>query len=205
MWVLFFLFSHCPAVQCPRLVAAANGIKCLVSAIIDPAFAEIADTLTQTLVYLLEAQPQRGYLRPHFDLQHLFSPITEYSPDVPKSASSKSSSSAAKSDNSIPIEKRWDASCKAIRLMMKSWPGLIAVSNSDKSACGIVSIVKALKIPGSKSAQLRELLFDTIIHILRGCTPGNLYDLIPPLSTDEKGELRSWIIGSWFITFCCRI
>lgn len=53
----------------PRVVAAANGTKSLLNAILEPKFEEIADSITAAFLYLLDHESLRCYLRPHYDIE----------------------------------------------------------------------------------------------------------------------------------------
>jgi hypothetical protein len=50
-------------------VSKANGIKTLISSILDPKFKVLSETVTDALLYVLDNQETRKYVRPKYDLQ----------------------------------------------------------------------------------------------------------------------------------------
>ncbi|GLD95090.1 hypothetical protein PINS_up003715 [Pythium insidiosum] len=86
------------------VVAAANGVKVLVDAILEPSSQDLADSLLLTLLMLLNEPATRQYIAPFMDTQILLAPFTDT--DVPAGNERR---------------QRWMASRNAIVTMMRSW------------------------------------------------------------------------------------
>jgi hypothetical protein len=67
----------CAVLQNPDIVASCNGIKTMVDSIVDPELADISGSLTLTLLYLLDQEPTRKYIRPSLDIIPMLSVFTD--------------------------------------------------------------------------------------------------------------------------------
>lgn len=172
----------------PRVVAQANGMKTLLNTVLDSKFEDIAESIIVSFLYIADHPLLRRFLRPKYDLevciplisinfansqslhpQFLLNPLTQ---------------GYIQEEDSI--KSKWLASRKAITLMMKSWTGLICMTNEG---VGIISLVEALKLP-EKDDQRQQMIFDTIIDIMRAVVPQQYQDLIPALSSEKEQDSK---------------
>lgn len=150
----------------PKVVASSNGLRVLLSAVLDPKFHEISESIIQSFLYLYDDPSKRKFIRPMYDIQYLISPFTQ----------------GYVEDKKI-MKEQLEASQRAICFMMKSWTGLVCLS---ERGVAVGAIVDALLLP--EDEMRKEFLFDTIILILRGASPPHYRYLIPKLSTEERQE-----------------
>lgn len=119
----------------PKIVAQSNGIKTLVQVLLDPKFSNLMDSIISSFLYLLDDHETRKYLR-KYDLQAIISHFTQCN---------------IKDTHNLEIGKK--IFCK----MMKSWPGLIYLSQKDFF---IQSLANGLKMNDSKE---RAVSFQRIL------------------------------------------
>jgi hypothetical protein len=133
----------------PELVAQCNGIRVIIDAILDPACADIANSLTLTLLYLLDTESTRKYLRPGLDLVRLLAVFTD---------------TTAPDGNER--ESRRAAAHRCLIMIMRSWTGILCLT-SDVSA--LRSLVQVLGLPQSVTGAswAREAVFDLLFEILQ--------------------------------------
>jgi rapamycin-insensitive companion of mTOR len=156
-------------VKNPYAVSTAGGTKILLSAVIDPKFKDIAESIVMTFLYLLDDAETRKYVRDG-EIQTIFAPFTqEYTEDKKEQ------------------RNQWEASRKAICIMMKSWTGLVVLS---KSGLGLRALVNALKI---NHEERQQIILDIIIDILRNASPQQFHSIIPALSTEERGKNNQFL------------
>lgn len=132
----------------PALVASCNGIRLIVSAILDSECQDIASSLTLTLLYLMDSHHTRKYMRPHIEIQKLFAVFLDTS-----------------SPNTRPKEVKRAAAHKALVTIMRSWTGILSLC-SDPG--GLRSLINLLSLPPSvKGASWsKEATFDLLFEIL---------------------------------------
>lgn len=125
----------------PSLVVAAGGVRILTQVLSDGPY-ELSDTISLAFLYLLDMPSSRKYIRPGNDIEVVFSVFTDcHSVKVP-----------------VPEEKL-KSSAKVISCMLKSWPGLLALTMYNLRAPR--SLVDALFIPSpSVRDTILELFFD---------------------------------------------
>eukprot|EP01080_Neovahlkampfia_damariscottae_P011389 gene11389-4556_t len=152
-------------VKIPKSVSKANGVKTIISAILDPKFKVLSETLTDALLYVLDNQETRKYIRPKYDLQTIIAPFTQvYAKDT-------------------GVQVQWEAGKIAICRMMRSWTGLICLCNESHA---IRALANALKIPDSQ--QRTDIIYDILVEILRNAAPKEFRDFIPKISEESQKE-----------------
>ncbi|GAB5362804.1 hypothetical protein AAMO2058_000830100 [Amorphochlora amoebiformis] len=136
------------AFQNPGVVASTNGIHAMVEAILDPSCGDIAGQLTMTLLYLLDQESTRRYIRPSVHIQHILSVFTD-----------------TESPETQEKEARRVASAKALMIIMRSWTGIFILA-SDK--VGLRSLVDILSLPASfrGSSWSKDAVFMLLLQIL---------------------------------------
>ena len=140
----------------PEICAWCSGIKFLIDAILDPSIAEISESITYTLLFLLNEPNYRNLIRSHLDFAKIFSIFTDV--DLPIDAAKD------KSKNNTPFlkfEAQLNLAKKAIIVILKSWTGLIYLGN-EKTA--LKSIIMALKQPIKPI--IRNAIYEIIGEIL---------------------------------------
>lgn len=132
----------------PDIVASCNGIKTIVDSILDTACQDIAGSLTLTLLFLLDQDSMRRYLRPSVDILKLLSVFTD-----------------TNSSNSPEKEAKRAAAHKALVTIMRSWTGILCLSSDPN---GLRSLVQLLGLPSSvKGASwAREAVFELLFEIM---------------------------------------
>ena len=141
------------ALSNPELAAWAGVIKVLVDSIIDPSLREMSESLTFTLLILINDPQHRNIIRPHLDLTRIFSLFTDI--DFPSVAKD------GKKDHLILFENQIELAKKAIIIIMKSWAGLTYLGNEKIS---LKSLIMALKQPIKPI--MRNAIYDIINEIL---------------------------------------
>eukprot|EP01087_Luapelamoeba_hula_P013098 TRINITY_DN3724_c1_g1_i3.p1 TRINITY_DN3724_c1_g1~~TRINITY_DN3724_c1_g1_i3.p1 ORF type:complete len:982 (+),score=144.33 TRINITY_DN3724_c1_g1_i3:348-3293(+) len=135
------------AARNPKLVAVCGGMKTIFNAAIDPYFADMQDPLLATLLYIFDDTSTRQYVRPSTDICILFSPLSDISTSPPNEIDDRS--------------KIWEASVKAISVMLKSWTGLITLASDPLL---LKSMVDTLFLP---SWALRGIIIDGLFGIFK--------------------------------------
>ncbi|KAL7275461.1 hypothetical protein RUND412_001589 [Rhizina undulata] len=128
----------------PELVLSAGGVRVLTQVLSDGPY-ELSDTLSLAFLYLLDMPATRKYVRAGHDLEVVFSVFTD--PYPPKSQMQ---------------EDRLRSSAKVISCMLKSWPGLLALTMFGLRA--VKSLVDALHIP---STSVRDVILELFFDIFR--------------------------------------
>ena len=132
----------------PAIVASCNGIRTLVDSILDPACVDIANSLTLTLLYLIDSETTRGFLRPSVDLVRLISVFTD----------------TTAADNP-ERENRRAAAHKALVMLMRSWTGILVLTSDPQCLRALIGM---LNLPASikGSSWARETIFDLLFEIV---------------------------------------
>ncbi|RPA97850.1 hypothetical protein L873DRAFT_1689620 [Choiromyces venosus 120613-1] len=128
----------------PSLVVSAGGVRVLTQVLSEGPY-ELSDTISLAFLYLLDLPVNRKYIRPGNDLEVVFSVFTD-----------------SYSEKSPPPEEKLRSSAKVISCMLKSWPGLLALSMYDLRAPK--SLVSALAIP---SSSVRDIVLELFFDIFR--------------------------------------
>jgi len=141
------------AISNPELAAWSGSIRILIEAIIDPSTREMSESLTYTLLYLINDPASRNAVKSHLDFTKIFSLFTDI--DYPIESRDK------KDNNTVKFENQLEMAKKAIMIMLKSWTGLIYLGH--ERTC-ISSLVMALKQPIKPI--IRNAIYDIINEIL---------------------------------------
>ena len=137
------------ASQNPEIVASSGGIHAMVEAILDPRCEAMAGQLTMTLLYLLDQDSTRRYLRPEVHIQQILSVFTDT--ETPNSSPAK--------------EARRLAAHKALMIIMRSWTGIFILASDP---LGLRSLVDILSLPPTvkHSAGAKDAVFMLLLNIL---------------------------------------
>ena len=141
------------AISNSELAAWSGGIRILVEAIIDPTTREMSESLTYTLLYLVNDPTSRNAVKSHLDFTKIFSLFTDI--DYPVETKD------GKKDHLVKFENQLEMAKKAIMIMLKSWTGLIYLGNEKTS---LSSLIMALKQPIKPI--IRSAIYDIINEIL---------------------------------------
>lgn len=131
------------------IVAAANGVKVLVDAILEPSFQDLADSLLLTLLMILNEPATRRFIEPFMDSQILLAPFTDT--DLPAGNERR---------------QRWMASRNAVVTMMRSWTGIVVLTSNPQ---GLQSLIQLLVRPVGDDVQ--KAVLSTICEIFFKRTP----------------------------------
>jgi len=85
----------------PGVVVACSGMSCLIQASLNPKLQDISGSLILTLLYLLDAEETRRYVRPALDTCRLFAPFTDIS--RPINAEKEAQRAAAQRKSTISV------------------------------------------------------------------------------------------------------
>ncbi|KAI8823473.1 Rapamycin-insensitive companion of mTOR, N-term-domain-containing protein [Fimicolochytrium jonesii] len=132
------------AIRNMPLLTLAGGTSVVFGALLEVT-PELLEVVVKTVLYMLDSQKTRTYMRPSVELEMIISQFTD--------AYSRGSAN----------EGKLLACAKAVTLLFKSWTGIIYLCLDDKRA--IRSIVESLRLPYDENRKiLLEMLFD-IFHI----------------------------------------
>ena len=114
----------------------------------DPACVDIANSLTLTLLYLIDSESTRGFLRPSVDLVRLISVFTD----------------TTAADNP-ERENRRAAAHKALVMLMRSWTGILVLTADPQC---LRSLIGMLNLPASVKGSnwARETIFDLLFEVV---------------------------------------
>ena len=132
----------------PAAVCSCNGVRTLVDCILDPSCGDIAQSLTLTLLYLLDSADTRRYIRPSLDLSRLLAVFTDTSvPDSPEKEAQRA------------------AAHKALVMMLRSWTGILVFTHDSH---GLRSLVSVLSLPAAVkgSSWAKEAVFDLLFEVV---------------------------------------
>jgi hypothetical protein len=128
-----FSFFKSIAIRYPLGSAQCGGVKLLLNAILDANYSGIQESLVLALIYLLNEEETRKYVRSYLDIGMILAPITD-------NFGSKEPNPTLEKEK----EKKWSASIKALTIMLRSWTGLIILSSHPLS---LKTLVDAFKLP----------------------------------------------------------
>jgi hypothetical protein len=128
-------------VKDPGLLFGAGGIGILNDALGEGAFGA-SESLAAGFVHILDTPRNRKYLRSGCELESVFAAFTDSVPDTDRNGRLKSSA-------------------KAISAMLKTWPGLLTLSQNG--ARPLQSLLASMQYPEPQARDLiLELLFDAL-------------------------------------------
>jgi Rapamycin-insensitive companion of mTOR, N-term/Rapamycin-insensitive companion of mTOR, domain 5/Rapamycin-insensitive companion of mTOR RasGEF_N domain/Rapamycin-insensitive companion of mTOR, middle domain len=174
----------------PNIVAACNGIRSMVEAILDAECQDVAGSLTLTLLFLLDQQSTRKFIHVETDLQRLFSVFTDM--DGTTSRTKEASRAAAH---------------KALITIMRSWTGILCLT-SDRG--GLSSLVRTLQLPPSVSGvswakeAIFELFFE-ILHVVRSSDLRIVYARDSVAGPPSSNLLHNYIVMVLFAFLECGL
>ncbi|KAI9820272.1 MAG: hypothetical protein M1827_005894 [Pycnora praestabilis] len=126
----------------PSLLVSAGGVGPLTEALADGTYAA-SESLVAAFLYLLDMPSTRKYLSSGHELEIIFSSFTD-----PLSTEGQ--------------EQKLKANAKVIASILKTWPGLMALSTQDFTA--ITSLLSSLYFP---NPSMRDLILELLFEILR--------------------------------------
>jgi hypothetical protein len=127
------------AIILPDMVAAVNGLSSLLDAVLDQSTCDMAESILVTFLYLLNDQNTRKHIRPYLDFRYLLSPFTDFDTEKEK------------------IAERWKAAKTAFIIIMRSWIGVIQLT---EDSLGLTILISLLKDP-NMSNELHEVILDS--------------------------------------------
>ena len=128
----------------PRLLIASGGLAPLSEALAEGSF-KAPESLTSTLIFMLDTPQRRRYLRAGYELEVLFTAFT---------------------DHFLSSDGILKQNSKAVASALKSWPGLVNLSMFNFRA--IRSLVASLVLP---NVAIRETVIDLVYSLLRIKSP----------------------------------
>lgn len=161
----------------PRVVAESNSFEVLVDAILDPRCEELAPSLTFSMLYLLDKEATRRYLRPSLDLEKLICVFTN--------------TDAPDDNNKEALKKN---STEALVILMRSWTGILMLSSDE---FGLRSVIDLLKLPESvkgstwASNAVADMLFE-ILEIVKVAAPNTAYG-------ENRGATRPNLLNNYIV------
>ncbi|EFA85310.1 cytosolic regulator of adenylyl cyclase [Heterostelium album PN500] len=149
------------AIRNPQTTAQSNGIRMLFDAVLDPFYQGTQESLLIAILYILNEEKTRVYVRPTSDLEIILSPLTNsLTLGVKIKGMSKEKEKEKERDDELNM-KKWNGSIKAVVTLLKSWIGIISLSSDEQ---GLKSIVEALKMP---QIELNDKILDALFEIFR--------------------------------------
>jgi rapamycin-insensitive companion of mTOR len=149
-------------VRNPEVAADCGGMKILFEAIIDPNFEDSFESITYSLLLLLNNPKSRAKLGRHLDFASVFAVFTNK--QIP--TSSKSESKSSKSGNDRAYLKSFDSKLsqakKIIIILLMDWKGLIYLANEKYALKSLFHVLKQDIKPAIKSA-----IFEIIEELLK--------------------------------------
>ncbi|TPX62078.1 hypothetical protein PhCBS80983_g00632 [Powellomyces hirtus] len=128
------------AIRNMAVLTLAGGTKIILGALLDGP-RELTEPLVRTVLFMLDSQETRCYMRPSVELEMIMSQFTDAYSRGPAN------------------EEKLTACANAVTLLFKSWAGIIYLCLDNKRA--IRSIVESLRLPYDESRKiLLEMLFD---------------------------------------------
>ncbi|KND04740.1 uncharacterized protein SPPG_00443, partial [Spizellomyces punctatus DAOM BR117] len=128
------------AIRNMGLLALSGGTKVIFNALLEGP-RELTGSLVRTVLYMLDSEETRCYMRPSVELEMIISQFTDAYSRGPAN------------------EEKLAACARAVTLLFKSWTGIIYLCLDDKRA--IRSIVESLRLPYDENRKiLLEMLFD---------------------------------------------
>ena len=194
------------SIFCTSLCAWSGGLSILIGSVIDPACADISESIVLTLLYLINDPRTRAYLRAYIDINRLFAIFTE----------NRGNERDLKKESLARLETQLELGKRAIVTLMKNWSGLIYITADSN---GLRSLVQALNQPtmvvvkkaifsiffdifninmsydedrtkGSlKSMNSDNLLNTYMIMIIEAFNLCGIYDVLIKIATSAESEL----------------
>jgi Rapamycin-insensitive companion of mTOR, N-term len=131
----------------PQSVSSVGGIRALIRASLVPEYAGIQESIVVIYSYLVGDAATRRFLRLEQDIGYALAPLNsdfhQQSRHSELSASTSAAPSALDADHVRSVEVGWKASLNFFRLMVRSWPGLLALTSPRM---GLRAVVSALKV-----------------------------------------------------------
>eukprot|EP01132_Coremiostelium_polycephalum_P001142 gene1142-1449_t len=153
------------SIRNPQISSHSNGIRTLFDAVLDPFYQGIQESLLISILYILNEEKTRVYVRPNADLEIILSPLTNsFTLGVKLKGVSKEKEKEKEKDDEINM-KKWIGSSKAVITLIKSWVGIISLASDEQ---GLKSIVDALRMP---QIELQDKVLDALFEIFKVSLP----------------------------------
>ncbi|KYR02655.1 cytosolic regulator of adenylyl cyclase [Tieghemostelium lacteum] len=154
------------SIRNPQVSSHCGGIRTLFDSVLDPFYQGIQESLIISILYILNEEKYRIYVRPKHDLEIILSPLTNsFTYNLkPKSSSSKDKEKEKEREDELNM-KKWQGSIKAVITLLKSWVGIISLSSDEQ---GLKSIVDGLRMP---QLDLQDKVLDALFEIFRIAQP----------------------------------
>ncbi|GAM19472.1 hypothetical protein SAMD00019534_026470 [Acytostelium subglobosum LB1] len=149
------------AIRNPQTTAQSNGIRMLFDAVLDPFYHGTQESLLIAILYILNEERTRVFVRPTSDLEIILSPLTNsLTLGIKIKGLSKEKEKEKEKDDELNM-KKWTGSIKAVITLLKSWIGIISLASDEQ---GLKSIVDALKMP---QLELNDKILDALFDIFK--------------------------------------
>ncbi|XP_050401999.1 rapamycin-insensitive companion of mTOR [Patella vulgata] len=164
-----------------------GGISTILRSILDcHLYPRLNESLTCTILYLLNHPKTRHYIKPNTDLEQLLAPFTDchfkYNGETER----------PKVDDK---ENRFIASKMALITVMRSWPGLIRLCHPEGS--GLQSFIGILYLP---YIDIRKSALEMIFDLFQLKLPTWTEDFSLALSGVDPSEMNeNWKLGEGFV------
>ncbi|ESO86448.1 hypothetical protein LOTGIDRAFT_129240 [Lottia gigantea] len=169
-------------------VYKCGGISTILRSILDcHLYPRLNESLTCTIIYLLNHPRTRRYVKANTDLEQLLAPFTD--------SHFRYSGETSDKVNADEKEKRFIASKMAIISVIRSWPGLIRLCHPEGTALQSLVGILYLDFTDIRKSSI-EMLFD----LFRLKVPEWSSDFSEALaSVDISAENESWKLGEGFV------
>ena len=130
------------AVRNPEVVADCGGMRILFEAIIDPSFEDSFESITYSLILLLNNPDTRSKLGKHLDFPQVFAVFTSSHQMQRKQVENKSQKQIKTRDMLKFNVRQLSQAKKIIIILLKSWKGLIYLANERFALKSLFHVLK---------------------------------------------------------------
>ena len=176
----------------PKLISECNGMKCIITSILDPTLSDISNSLVLTLLYILDHPSTRKYLRKSLDMQILMAPfsVVEKSKKVQQMMDNKNNNKKNKNNNINKQQIKQDNAArkledeintkrqiakKTLMTILKSITGIFYLASDDNC---LKHLINLMKLPNKIKELLwaRKLMFTILEDCLSPFSNSNKID-----------------------------
>nr|CAG4717426.1 unnamed protein product [Naegleria fowleri] len=175
-------------------VIKCGGFKYLVELLLNNKFSQYHSSILSSILYICDKFRTRKFMKKGLlDLLYLISPFTNYSQlhqqyTIAANNAAMLNPSAAQQaqDDLNQLVVELERSKSIILYFMRSWTGLFIVNQTKVNILG--TIANLLKVPNR--TQLKHLILDLYIEILKQSVPSKYHHLIPPIFNECSSLYR---------------
>ncbi|KAG2389141.1 hypothetical protein C9374_014541 [Naegleria lovaniensis] len=175
-------------------IIKCGGFKYLVELLLNNKFSQYHSSILSSILYICDKFRTRKFMKKGLlDLLYLISPFTNYSQlyqqyTIAANNAIMLNPSAAQQaqDDLNQLVVELERSKSIILYLMRSWTGLFIVNQTKVNILG--TIANLLKVPNR--TQLKHLILDLYIEILKQSVPSKYHHLIPPIYNECSSLYR---------------